>query len=166
MPIKMVLCRVFDILGIGKPDMSDFNNRLKYQKIVYLLQSSGLSLGYGFKWYLKGPYSSHLASALYLIESDPEIYENSEHIVFKYNDKVVNKLSEFKDKLGEHINDVLYLEVLASLHYIDMASFCGEGNISDLKTRLFEIKPDLEKQENINEIIGKAYKDLDNYKLT
>ena len=40
---KDVLCKVFDILELGKPDMLEFDNRIKYQKIVYLLQASGWS---------------------------------------------------------------------------------------------------------------------------
>ena len=45
-----ILSKILNLLNIGMPDMSEFDNRLKYQKIIYLLQASDLSLGYGFNW--------------------------------------------------------------------------------------------------------------------
>lgn len=163
MSAERVLCKVFDTLGVGKPDMSEFNNRLKYQKIVYLLQSlTGLSLGYGFNWYLKGPYSSPLAHTLYFIQDDPTVYKQSKDITFKQNKEVMSKLEEFKEKLGASINDPLYLEILASLHYIDMANFSGNGNLEKLEDKLLDVKPNLNTDET-KKIIEKAYKDLRNY---
>ena len=38
-------------------DVSSFANRLILQKAGYLLQQAGVSLGYHFSWYLRGPYS-------------------------------------------------------------------------------------------------------------
>jgi len=40
--------------------MSTFEGRLKLQKTVYLLQSFGVYLGYGFTWYMRGPYLTRL----------------------------------------------------------------------------------------------------------
>ena len=160
---EKVLCKVFDILEVGIPNMSEFSNRLKYQKIVYLLQSFGLSLDYDFSWYLKGPYSSRLAHVLYYIESHPLIYQDSKQLTFKDNDVIVEELNKFKKTLGSSINDVLYLEVLASLYYINMARFSGNGTITQLKDSLFDIKPDLRNRTKNNEIIQKAYQDLNNF---
>lgn len=162
MSAERVLCKVFDILDVGKPDMSVFNNRLKYQKIVYLLQSlTGLSLGYGFNWYLKGPYSSSLAHTLYFIQDSPTVYKQSQKITFKQNKEVMSKLEEFKEKLGASIDDPLYLEILASLHYIDMTDFSGNGSLEQLEERLIDVKPYTSENKKI---IEKAYKDLRDYK--
>ena len=49
MKAEKVLCRVFHLLSLDKPDMNEFENRIKYQKIVYLLQVYGLSVGYGLE---------------------------------------------------------------------------------------------------------------------
>jgi len=40
--------------------MSTFMDRLKLQKLVYILHSEGMDLGYDFTWYIYGPYSSTL----------------------------------------------------------------------------------------------------------
>ena len=45
--------------------MDRFNDRLKLQKIIYLLQAFDVYLGYNFGWYLRGPYcsiASHISS--------------------------------------------------------------------------------------------------------
>ncbi|MEZ5334368.1 MAG: hypothetical protein R2741_03565 [Methanolobus sp.] len=162
---EKVVCRIFEIMGLGIPNMESFANRLKYQKIIYLLQSFGLSLDYGFNWYLKGPYSSPLARTLFTIEATPDIYKESIGLRFKNEDAIIAKLEDFKQKLGDNINNVLYLEVLASLHYINKAKFSGKGSIDDLKYMLYDVKPHLKEEAGIDEIIEKAYKDLSNYTI-
>jgi uncharacterized protein YwgA len=42
-------------------DMTSFEDRLKLQKLVYLMQSCNLNLGYNFRLYLHGPYATQLA---------------------------------------------------------------------------------------------------------
>lgn len=155
-----ILSKVLDILGVGKPDMdADFSNRIKYQKIIYLLQASGTSLGYGFNWYIRGPYSSPLAHALFNI--DDTTYKNSKEIKFNDNDEVVSSLKSFTEKLGDNINDVDYLEVLASLHYIKKAT--NKDDFSYLKKKLLEAKPNLAQIDNISNLVEMAYKDLSGY---
>ncbi|MDR7664512.1 hypothetical protein RG963_01680, partial [Methanosarcina sp. Z-7115] len=67
------------------------------------------------------------------------------------------------EKLGDCIDHPLYLEVLASLHYIDMANFYGKGSPTELKNKLLDVKPNLKFESHIDAIIEKAYKDLRNY---
>lgn len=158
------MSRIFYLLGLGKPEMEpSFDNRIKYQKIIYLLQSFGLSLDYGFTWYLKGPYSSPLAHTLYSIFNDEEIYENNKDIEFKNDYEVSEIIQDFKSLLGDDIDNILYLEVLASLHYINKAIFSGNGNEKQLENKLFEYKPQLKTENDIHEIIQKAYKQLGYY---
>jgi uncharacterized protein YwgA len=49
-------------IGNYNPEMfeSSFNDRLIFQKTIYLLQAFGLYLGYYFSWYIHGPYSTTL----------------------------------------------------------------------------------------------------------
>ncbi|CAG0988676.1 MAG: hypothetical protein MPEBLZ_00162 [Candidatus Methanoperedens nitroreducens] len=158
---KEVLCKVLDVIGLGKPNMSQFDRRIQYQKIIYLLQSSGISLGYGFNWYIKGPYSSPLAHVLY--EIDDAVYEENKNLVFIDNERIVKELNDFRNKLGDDINNVNYLEVLASLHYINKANFSGKGRFPDLRRRLLEAKPVLNEIDNIESLIKKAYDHLSKF---
>lgn len=155
-----ILSKVLEILEVGKPDMSKFDNRLKLQKVVYLLQSSGMSLGYGYNWYVKGPYSSPLAHDLFEIEKSSEIYEKNAEVKFENHEQIVHKLESFRDFLDNDINDIKYLEVFASIHYINESTFSGKGDESKLKYRLLEAKPSLNDVSDINEIISKAYTNL------
>lgn len=157
---EAVLSKVLEILELKKPDMSTFDSRLQLQKIIYLIQSSGISLGYGYNWYVKGPYSSPLAHDLFEIEKSTEIYEKNEEIKFENHEQIVHKLKSFRDFLGDDINDVKYLEVLASIHYINESTFSGKGDESRLKYRLLEAKPSLRDVPNIGDIISKAYTNL------
>ncbi|MCK5676845.1 MAG: hypothetical protein KAH72_00010 [Flavobacteriaceae bacterium] len=155
---KEVLSRVLDILGIGEPQMGDFDSRLRLQKIVYLLQASGLSLGYGYNWYVRGPYSPDLTKTLYEIFENEWIGEQIKTIRFNDHDNIVSKLIDLRKNIGEeNINDTLYLEVLASLHYINKMTFSGNGKREELKEKLFKAKPSLKNIRNIDIIFAKAY---------
>lgn len=41
-------------------NMDDFDDRLKLQKLVYILNSQNIRFNYNFTWYIHGPYSSEL----------------------------------------------------------------------------------------------------------
>lgn len=41
--------------------VDNFDDRLRFQKTVYLLQAFGINRGYDFAWYLRGPYCSLVA---------------------------------------------------------------------------------------------------------
>lgn len=155
-----ILSRVLNILGYDKLDISKFDERLKIQKIIYLLQYSGLSLGYGYNWYVRGPYSPGLTQTIYSISEDESIFEESKNLRFHDHDDIVSNLDDFKVKLGEKINDVNYLEVLASLHYINKVTFSGKGSEKNLKKKLREAKPSLYTLSNINQLVDDAYADL------
>ena len=43
-------------------EMNTFDNRIKFQKLIYILESIGINFDYSFSWYVRGPYSSSLAS--------------------------------------------------------------------------------------------------------
>ena len=40
--------------------MGDFSDRLSMQKTVHLIQGAGVHLGFGYNWYIHGPYSPAL----------------------------------------------------------------------------------------------------------
>ncbi len=155
---RMVLSKCLSILGLSRPDMEDFDERLRLQKIVYLLWAHGISLGYGFNWYVRGPYSPKLASDGYAI--DDEVFEMGSRIRFNNEEEVVESLNHFKEILGEKINNPLYLEILASLHYIKKVAFGGRDNFAGISKWLTSHKPYLKKIEGINTLIESAYRDL------
>jgi hypothetical protein len=160
-----ILSKVFNIIDVGRPDMSVFENRMKYQHIVYLIQLYDLSLGYGFLWN-RGPYSRELYSTLEYIYKNPEIYNKSEELKFNNNDKVLDELHKFRDHIIPKINDALYLDIITSLHYVRIQIFTKQVSIDILTKRFFESRPSFKNIENIQDIIKEAYDDLKFYEKT
>ena len=69
------------MLGFKTVDMKTDGNHTIYQKTIYLLQNYGVSLGYGFEWRVRGPYSPQLHSdleALHYIIHPEEKYARTE----------------------------------------------------------------------------------------
>ena len=63
---KLVAC--LKTLGF-KPNMQDFSERKKVQKLIYLIQEvAGISMGFDFNWYHHGPYSPGLTKVLFELE--------------------------------------------------------------------------------------------------
>lgn len=156
--LRLILSKCLSILGLSRPNMEDFDERLRLQKIVYLLWAYGISLGYGFNWYVRGPYSPKLASDGYAI--DDELFERGGEVRFNNEEQVVESLNRFKEIIGEKINDPLYLEILASLHYIKKVAFGGRDNFAGISNWLTSQKPYLKNIEGIDTLISSAYKDL------
>ena len=58
---QLILLKVLGMLGFETVDLNVPWNSLRYQKTIYLLQNYGVSLGSGYEWYVRGPYSTELA---------------------------------------------------------------------------------------------------------
>ena len=103
--------------------MDVFEDRLKLQKSLYLLQSFGIYLGYDFSWYLRGPYCTSLAINAFALE---EIYnEIPGDTTTKFKESRKQKLFVKFQKLvkNKSIDD---LEIMVYLHYLKQL-----GDLSD-----------------------------------
>ena len=92
-------------------NMKSFSNRLKLQKVIYLLQVRGINLGYSYSWYVFGPYSTGLTKDAFCI---------TDFARFKpvgFSDPKIE--SDFQDFLG-HIEAKgdFWLEVASSIHFL------------------------------------------------
>lgn len=93
--------------------MDTFNDRLRLQKVIYLLQAFGVYRGYDFSWYLRGPYSSQLTHDGFSLR---ETYENVPEGVRLKERKDRMRFKKFlKFMKGKTTDD---LEIAASLHYL------------------------------------------------
>jgi hypothetical protein len=111
-----VLYRLVTEFGLARSDME---NRLKLQKTVYLLQSCGLRLGYGFSWYRYGPYSQELVYDAYrVLHAESQKYaRQAKSLAFSENTQAW--LGRFKQTLGAALSDAKQLELLASVSFVD-----------------------------------------------
>ena len=97
----------------------NFKNTLIGQKKIYLLESSGVDLGYSYDWYMSGPYSSELNKYIYenidaLLNIDFKGYSLSENVK-----EMINKINLLSEKKPKKSNDDYWYELLASLLYIE-----------------------------------------------
>ena len=93
--------------------MDGFNDRLRFQKTVYLLQAFGINRGYNFSWYLRGPYCSLAAHDGYdLCDVYDSIPTGSK--VFK-SAEANRKFKEFCEFVTN--KSTQDLEIAATLHY-------------------------------------------------
>lgn len=133
-------------------DITDFNNRLKFQKFIYLLQECGLNLGYEFKLYLHGPYSTLLTRDGF----DMPPMNNCKEVYFgdTKKDKLFNELLKF---LENHKDNPENMEILASLILFKRLSpEKNEKEIINLVIRKdYKFK---DKEEKIRELLNKIKK--------
>ncbi|OGC76862.1 MAG: hypothetical protein A2Z27_05950 [candidate division Zixibacteria bacterium RBG_16_50_21] len=94
--------------------MSNFQDRLKLQKYIYLLQAFGLYLGFRFNWYIYGPYSPDLARDGFELAKQ---YPNVPEVKFM-EEKDETKFSEFIGFLHPNEDNTDWLEMIASLHFL------------------------------------------------
>ncbi|MBC8500687.1 MAG: hypothetical protein ISS25_00555 [Nanoarchaeota archaeon] len=114
-------------------DMQSFSNRLRVQKVIYLLQGVGINLGYSYSWYIYGPYSTGLTRDAFQITN----FKNVKPIGF-VEPSTEKKFQEFTKKIKQK-ND-FWLEVASSIHFLK------------------ELYPNKTKSSIINEIQNKRTK--------
>lgn len=120
---------------------SSFEQRMKMQKAVYLLQEMGVPVGdYAFFWYKHGPYSQDLQEAMHAVDHQ----HSSTNITFSSDmDSALVRLSEV---LNREVSYKLpqWAECLASLHYLRSNVFSASSNPEEIVAELKRRKPHLD----------------------
>ncbi len=129
--------------------LDTFSHRLQLQKKIYLVQVSGLDLGYRFSWYLRGPYSTGLAADAFALQDDIELGDD-EWRQFDLAEpergrlKATREMFECPVQFGESTDD--WLELLTSLHYLRHIAYHAKGasrEFADIFELLASHKPKL-----------------------
>ena len=129
-PESILLELILDKLQI-KFNIETKDERIRLQKIVYLLQRCGVNLGYNYGWYIYGPYSRELTSVYYDLDTslkcnekdytwyklDESVEELTEGIKkFESISKIPDGVSIAKDPTKG--KDIAWLEFIASIDYL------------------------------------------------
>lgn len=94
-------------------DMSSFPNRLRLQKVVYLMEAFGIPLGYSFSYYIRGPYSTNLARDAFAVDNFDEVKQ------VKFSEESLeSRLVKFLEWIDSRKNNDDLLEILASIHFL------------------------------------------------
>jgi uncharacterized protein YwgA len=103
--------------------------RLKLQKTIYLLQSYGLKLGYGFSWYKYGPYSQDLVFDAYaVLESEKSKFEQ-ESQKLSFSQSCQQKFAEFRRICGYVLDSAELLELVASVCFLCETWYPSAGRL-------------------------------------
>src|SRR6266568_5877237 len=132
MASKTKLVGALNAIGVS-PKMETFADRLRLQKIVWLMQKFDVKLGFKYSWYLHGPYSPELTRNLY------EIVQSNlpEHESIAARD--LARIDALRTVLGDDLNSADKLELLASIDFLRHS--VGPLTRGDVKTFLAETKP-------------------------
>ena len=115
--------RQFPRLEFG---MHDFAHRLCVQKFVYLLQSFDVYLGYDYSWYLRGPYCTTLAASGFALAGFYGDIPPGVRMSFS-SPSVNGRFEGFKGFIGGRENDADFLEIAASLHFLEAGGGLPRG---------------------------------------
>jgi len=108
-------------------NMSSFSNRLKIQKFTYLMQKSGLYIGYDFSLYMRGPYCTELTKDAFQVDD----FSTSPPIRFS-NNEMEMKFKSFLDFFRPHKDDTEWLEIASSiLIFKEMYPSLGKSEIQE-----------------------------------
>ena len=116
----------------------DFSQRVKMQKLVYLLQEAGITLGdYSFFWYKHGPYCQKLQEDI--------LNSVDNNIEINYSENALQIISTLKELFftKTDYNQTQWVECLASLHYLFSNVFSYDVEPSEIIAKLEKIKPHL-----------------------
>jgi hypothetical protein len=99
-------------------DLTTLTSRIVLQKKAYFAEAFGIDLGYNFRWYVFGPYSSELTKDAYgLLGLESRIKPTEYKDMLPQIRKLNEFFSEIKALRPEH-NERYWLELLSSLHFL------------------------------------------------
>jgi uncharacterized protein YwgA len=98
-------------------DMDSFEDRLNVQKSFYLLQAFNADLGFGYNWYIRGPYCSELADAAFDIKRHNLAFDG--YTLNQNAEKIIDECRRWiENNQPCSMGDIEWKELLASLHFI------------------------------------------------
>lgn len=137
----------------------ELEQRISFQKKIYLLWVSGADLGYRFTWDRYGPYSKSLARAAGLYEDyKREIDDVIDQ--YQFTDDFEAGIAQAKRLIAKpteagRIRESIWVEILSSLHFLTTDAkrlpFQREKK-SETKKLLLETKPHLKDYESLIDI--------------
>ena len=121
---------------LGPIDIDRFANRLRLQKLAFLIQEMGGGGSFAYYWYIRGPYSPSLTQMLY---SGDEVgaYEDAPELTAAE----LMTARKVQALMGDDIDDPLLLEMYASVWYLAPRRPLSEDDKASIIGRMESDKP-------------------------
>ena len=162
---RILLKLILDEINLGKLELDTFPKRLNLQKRIYLLQLTGIDLGYRYNWYLRGPYCPSLTQDTFLLKEEIGANEK-DHEEYKLNSMTNKKIGKAKEiweaPNAPSIKAGSWVELLASLHYLKHIAWPRSVSKEDIFKKLIKAKPRFASK---HQLIEKAWNRLDRFGL-
>jgi len=161
----ILLKLVLEEIGFGNIEIDNFTARKILQKKIYLLQLTGVDLGYRYNWYLKGPYCPALAGDAFGLKE--EIKYDDEFNNYELNSDTKSKfdtLNRVAALPNDHpTTDDEWLELIASLHYLKHIAYWGgkdKPKFDEVFEKLTQSKPRFADKKDLAEAAWKRLNDV------
>lgn len=157
---KQVLKPIYEKIYHRTFSPMNFEDRMKMQKVIYLMQEAGLSVGgYDFFWYKHGPYSQTLQEDILGLGSVAIVD-------VKYSDYALSFLSKLSKLLNMTVEygESQWAECLASLKYLKTNIYSVDETDEKISDELQKRKPHLNnKSLNMHalKLLDKLYSNSD-----
>jgi len=151
----ILLKLVLDEIGFRDLKIDTFTERKVLQKKNYLLQLTGIDLGYRYNWYLKGPYCPALAGDVFSLreeikDGDDEFNDYELNSKTKEKSIILGEIERLPDELKTRPDE--WLELVASLHYLKHIAYWGgkdNPEFDEVFQKLVNSKPHFEGKEDL-----------------
>ena len=120
----------------GPIRLDHFDDRLRVQKLAYLIQEIGGRDDFVYYWYVRGPYSPALTQALFSREGG-EARKNRPSI----SGGELDLAGRVRSLVGGRINDPLTLELYASVWYLAPKRRLARGDRASIMRTMRQTKP-------------------------
>ena len=126
---------VLDELGVS-PSIATLSDRKRVQKVVELVQGAGVDLGYTYGWYIRGPYSTGLTRDYFALDEAIKVEDAHPEKGYTLRPHTKEKLARIRPLLkvpdSVSLEQPEWLELLASLHYLQVDRKIGENETDEL----------------------------------
>ena len=107
-------------LGVD-PSIETLDERVTFQKAIYLAQAAGIPLHYRYSWYKMGPYSRDLTRDYYALH-EYSSQSGARAMEVELREPFASVLSRLKGEMAAPCGSCLkqreWLELLSSVHYL------------------------------------------------
>lgn len=161
----ILLKLVLDEIGLGNLEIGEFTARKVLQKKIYLVQLTGIDLGYRYNWYLQGPYCPALANDTFGLRD--EVKYDDDFNNYELNSKTKSEFDTLNQIVAlpdtPETSESEWVELLASLHYLKHIAYWAKKSnpqFDEVFEKLEESKPHFQNKKDLAQLAWRRLDDV------
>ena len=138
--------QIFRVLESLCPiDLGTFDDRLRMQKLAFLIQEMGGRSDFAYYWHVRGPYSPALTQTLFSERGAPGGGDGT-----NLSDAERRLAGRVRSLVGGKMDDPLELELYASVWYLTPKRRLLKRDRASIATTMLRTKPYFTKEQVVN----------------